>query len=86
MSNLPNYFNLDIADYVLTPKTRNNNMEKKFAVLCTSNFTHKTYEDAEKHAKRCAAQQNAYGGARFAIATAIATVEAPVPEAVITKL
>lgn len=59
-------------------------MEKKYAVMVTSNFSYKTYEEAEKAAKQATATDN-YGRS-YVVAKAIALVEAPVPEAVVTKL
>lgn len=73
------YYNLDIYK---SQQEGNEDMEKKFAVLAKGNFKHKTYEDAEKEAKRYTANN----GDEYVIAQAIASTIQPVPEIEVVKL
>ena len=57
-------------------------MEKLYAVLPASYMKHKTYEDAEKEAKRVTANNQT----DYAIIKAIAKTTQPVPEIEVTKL
>lgn len=56
-------------------------MEKKFAVMLPANLKFKTYEDAEKEAKRFTSTN----GGEYAIMQAVATTVQPVPQIEVVK-
>jgi hypothetical protein len=60
----------------------NSTMENLYAVMGASSLKHKTYEEAEKQAKRCTSNAQT----DYVIVQAIARTQTPVPEIVVVKL
>ena len=88
MSNPDSYFDSGnfecISDlwYYPTIRNGNENMEKKFYVMRPGNVDHKTYEDAEKEAKKNVAKTHN----DYVIMQAVALAAAPIPDVSVTKL
>ena len=78
----------DLYNYIsplsitLQQEEGNENMEKKFYVMSPSSITYKTYEDAEKNAKKYADANKC----DYAIMQAIALAQVPTPAIEVVKL